>query len=112
MQWNFPKLGARKAPRENQPEEMEMATKEGLKMQNFRKGHRGSDMLRPGVEIRGAECLKKLGILSLIADQGLLVLILAPSSQTWCQTTRTTSPLGGLDNAGEEIEAQGDRDWT
>ena len=105
MRWNFPKLDARKASRENQLEEMEMATREGSKMQNFRKGHRGSDMLRPGVEIRGAECLKKLGILSLIADQGLLVFILAPSSQTWCQTTRTTSPLGGLDNVGEKVEA-------
>ena len=37
-------------------------------MQNFRKGHRGSDMLRPRVEIRGAEYLKELGILSLIGD--------------------------------------------
>ena len=68
MRWNFPKLDAKKASRENQPEEMEMATREGFKMQNFRNGHRGSNMLRPGVEIRGAECLKKLGILSLVAD--------------------------------------------
>ena len=105
MRWNFPKLDARKASRENSSEEMEMATREGVKMQNFREGHRGANILRPGVDIRGAECLKKLGILSLIADQGLLVFILAPSSQTWCQTTRTTSPLGGLDNAGEEVEA-------